>query len=141
MLVRLIYASRSSQAITPEVVDALLNISRDHNAGFGITGILCYSDMVFVQALEGSREAVNQLYAKLTADSRHTDVTLLDYAEIDARHYQAWNMAKVKLDKVNLSLLLKYSDKPVLDPFSVTGRATAALLEELATTAVCSSRS
>jgi hypothetical protein len=140
MLVRLIYASRTAQPITADLVDALLNISREHNAGSGITGILCYSDSVFVQALEGSRQAVNQLYAKIVADARHTEVTLLDYVEIAARHYQAWNMAKVKLDKVNLSLLLKYSDKPQLDPFAVTGKATAALLEELATTAVCTSR-
>jgi hypothetical protein len=44
-------------------------------------------------------------------------------------------MGQVNLTKVNPSLLLKYSDKPVLDPFTVSGRASMALLEELIATA------
>ena len=37
---------------------------------------------VFMQVLEGGREEVNRLYGKLLHDVRHTEVTLLDYAEI-----------------------------------------------------------
>jgi hypothetical protein len=36
---------------------------------------------------------------------------------------------------VNPSLLLKYSDRPVLDPFAVSGQASMALLGELIATA------
>jgi hypothetical protein len=36
---------------------------------------------------------------------------------------------------VNPSLLLKYSDRPVLDPFASSGLASMALLEELIATA------
>jgi hypothetical protein len=41
----------------------------------------------------------------------------------------------VNLTKVNPSLLLKYSDRPVLDPFTASGRASMALLEDLIATA------
>jgi hypothetical protein len=44
-------------------------------------------------------------------------------------------MGQVNLSKVNPSTLLKYSDKPVLDPFETPGRASMALLEELIATA------
>ena len=44
-------------------------------------------------------------------------------------------MGQVNLAKVNPSLLLKYSDRPVLDPFATSGRASMALLEELIATA------
>jgi hypothetical protein len=33
--------------------------SRQHNPANGITGVLCHTDQVFMQVLEGGREAVN----------------------------------------------------------------------------------
>jgi hypothetical protein len=44
-------------------------------------------------------------------------------------------MGHVRLDKINPSLLLKYSEKAVLDPFSVPGEASMAMLDELIATA------
>ncbi|HPG63606.1 MAG TPA: blue light sensor protein, partial [Casimicrobium sp.] len=35
----------------------------------------------------------------------------------------------------NISVLLKYSEKPVLDPYAVSGKASMALLDELMATA------
>ncbi|WP_255988071.1 BLUF domain-containing protein [Chitinolyticbacter albus] len=135
MLVRLIYASRASAPITVESVEAILQASRARNPELGLTGVLCYTGDVFVQALEGGREQVNALYNRLQRDPRHRDLVLLDYAEIPARRYASWSMAKMRLDKVNVSLLLKYSATPTLDPYTMPGPATAALLEELAATA------
>ncbi|QNM97961.1 BLUF domain-containing protein [Chitinimonas koreensis] len=135
MLVRLIYASRAAAPIDHELVDQILEVSRRNNTAGGITGALCYCGDVFLQALEGSRVEVNRLYGRLQRDARHGELTLLEYAEIDVRRYPAWSMGKVKLDKVNLSLLLKYSTVPALDPFSVSGKATAAMLEELLSSA------
>ena len=44
-------------------------------------------------------------------------------------------MGLVNLERINPSIVLKFSEKPVLDPFSVSGRASLALLEELIATA------
>lgn len=134
MLVRLIYASRACAPISQDAVDAILATSRRHNTTNGVTGVLCHSEDVFVQALEGGREQVNQLYARLLQDQRHKDVTLLCYEETDVRRYAAWTMGKVRLDNVNRSLLLKYSSCGVLNPYDISGCATAALLAELAET-------
>jgi hypothetical protein len=49
-------------------------------------------------------------------------------------------MGQVHLGKVNPALLLKYSDKPTLDPFTCSGRATMALLDELVASAAITSR-
>jgi len=140
MLVRLTYASRTAEPIGNELIDRILAKSRVNNPELGITGVLCYGERVFVQALEGGRAQVNALYNRIVQDKSHTDVTLLDYSEIESRQYASWNMAKVRLDKVNLSVLLKYSERPVLDPFSVTGPAMSALLAELAATAAFTCR-
>ena len=137
MLVRLLYASRAAKEIDDALVASILESSQKHNAEHGITGILCtYSQgNVFLQVLEGGRAAVNALYGTITRDPRHRDVTLLDYAEIDERRFAGWRMGSVDLGKVNLSNILRYSEKPVLDPFTMTGRAALALLHELTASA------
>jgi len=132
MLVRMIYASRACEPISQELVDGILATARRHNPSNGITGVLCHSEDVFVQALEGGRDQINQLYARLLQDVRHKDVVMLCYEEIGVRQYSSWTMGKVRLDKVNRSLLLKYSSTGVLNPYDVSGCATVALLEELA---------
>ena len=135
MLVRLLYASRAAAPVTQQIIESILQQSRSHNPALGITGILCHGGDVYMQALEGGREAVNALYMKIVRDTLHREVMLLHYAEVPERHFAGWTMGQVNLSKVNPSMLLKYSDKPVLDPFTVSGRASMALLEELIATA------
>ena len=131
MLVRLLYASRSAGPVTQQIIDSILQESRAYNPPHGITGVLCHCGESYMQALEGGRAEVNALYMKIVRDTRHEDVTLLHYAEVPERHFSGWTMGHVNLAKVNPSLLLKYSDKPMPDPYSVSGRASMALLEEL----------
>ncbi len=135
MLVRLLYASRLNPGAGPEVIEAILAQSRDKNPKAGITGVLCYGGDVFMQVLEGGREPVNGLYNIIVGDKRHQKVTLLHYSEISERRFAAWTMGQVNLNKINASLLLKYLEKPELDPFCVPGDASLALLEELIATA------
>ena len=48
----------------------------------GITGVLCYGGGIYLQALEGGRKQVNDLYTLIVKDPRHKDVVLLHYEEI-----------------------------------------------------------
>lgn len=135
MLVRLLYASRAAQPLSPEVIDAILTQSRAHNPEHGVTGILCYSGDIFMQVLEGGRDAVCELYNMIARDDRHREVRLLSYEEISERRFASWTMGQVNLAKVNPSLILKYAKKAELDPFSCSGAASMALLDELIATA------
>ena len=138
MLVRLVYASRAVAAINQEELVAILHQSMSNNPAAGITGVLCYSEGIFLQALEGGRSAVNQLYNRITADPRHTSVELLCYGEIDERRFAGWSMGQVNMSSLNPALLLKYSERPMLDPFAVSGQVSLAFFEELmATASVC----
>ena len=134
MLVRLLYASRAVDT-SPSAIEAILSQSRQHTPGCGITGLLCYGGGIFLQAIEGGRSAVNELYGHIQRDVRHKDVELLHFEEISERRFGGWTMGQVNLSKLNHSILLKYSEKPELDPYSVSGRVSFALLEELMTTA------
>ncbi len=138
MLVRLLYASRSANPASSEVTEAILAQSRSHNPAIGITGILCYGGGIFLQALEGGRDQVSDLYGHIQKDPRHKDVVLLHYEEITERRFGGWTMGQVNVAKVNASILLKYSEKAELDPYAVSGKVSLALLEDLmATAAIC----
>lgn len=134
MLVRLLYASRALDT-TPDAINAILTQSRQYNPTCGITGILCYGGGIFLQAIEGGRMPVSELYGHIQRDPRHKDVALLHYEEISERRFGGWTMGQVNLLKLNHAVLLKYSEKPELDPYAVSGKVSLALLEELMATA------
>ncbi|QRR33403.1 BLUF domain-containing protein [Hydrogenophaga sp. YM1] len=134
MLVRLLYVSRAVDK-EAKAIEGILESSRQHNLSNGITGVLCYGGGIFLQAIEGGRAAVNQLYNHIAADPRHKDVVLLHYQEISERRFGGWTMGQVNLAKLNTSIVLKYSERPELDPYAVSGEVSLALLEELMATA------
>jgi hypothetical protein len=137
MLVRLLYCSRPVDT-SPAAIESILAQSRQHNPTTGITGILCYGGDIFLQAIEGGRMAVSELYGHIQKDPRHKDVALLHYEEITERRFGGWTMGQVNISKVNQSILLKYAERPELDPYSVSGHVSLALLEDLmATAAIC----
>ena len=140
MLVRLLYASRAVDP-SPHAIEDILVESRQHNPGCGITGILCYGGGIFLQAIEGGRNAVNELFGQIQRDARHKDVVLLHYEEISERRFGGWTMGQVNLSRINTSILLKYSERPELDPYAVSGGVSLALLEELMATASIIGRS
>ena len=137
MLVRLLYCSRAVDTST-DAIESILSQARQHNPVSGITGILCYGGGIFLQAIEGGRMQVSELFGTIQKDKRHKDVALLHFEEIFERRFAGWSMGQVNMSKLNHSILLKYSEKPELDPYSVSGRVSLALLEDLmATAAIC----
>jgi hypothetical protein len=141
MLVRLLYASRLADAESTTATESILAQSRTHNPASGITGILCYGGGIFLQALEGGRAQVSELYGHIQKDLRHKDVVLLHYEEIMERRFGGWTMGQVNVAKLNTSILLKYSEKPEFNPYAVSGHVSLALLEELMATASIMGRS
>jgi hypothetical protein len=93
------------------------------------------SPELFIQVIEGGRAAVNRLYNRIIADTRHTEVTLLSYEEIDERRFAGWAMGQVNMARLNPALMLKYSETATLDPYSVSGKAAVAMFDELVATA------
>jgi hypothetical protein len=137
MLVRLLYCSRSVDT-SDAAIESILSQARQHNPVSGITGILCYGGGIFLQAIEGGRMQVSELFGTIQRDQRHRDVALLHYEEIAERRFGGWTMGMVNVSKLNHSLLLKYSEKPELDPYAVSGKVSLALLEDLmAAAAIC----
>jgi len=135
MLVRLMYVSRASSGMDEVELSAILRRSRPANAAAGITGMLVSTGNLFIQVLEGGRTEVNQLYNRICADKRHQDIELLYFEEISERRFAGWSVGQVNMSRVNMALLLKYSEKPTLNPYALSGKITMALFEELVLTA------
>jgi hypothetical protein len=89
----LVYVSRAAAWVTRQDLLDLMATSRTANARDGITGLLLYSDGGFLQMLEGTRGAVESLYASITLDERHDDVTLVRTREQREREFPDWSMA------------------------------------------------
>jgi Sensors of blue-light using FAD len=135
MLVRLMYASRATDKINPEALNAILRKSMANNPTVGVTGVLCFSGSIFLQVLEGGRTQVSALYNRITRDPRHHDAVLLSYEEISERSFAGWAMGQVNMSRLNPALLLKYSEAAVLDPYAVSGAVSMAMFNELVATA------
>lgn len=140
MLVRCLYASRPTPALDNAALDQILVQSRKNNPALGVTGLLCVTDNLFIQVLEGGRDEVCDLYNAIVRDERHTQVRLLAYEEISERRFGSWSMGHVSIAKLNPALLLKYFKRVELDPFEGSGQATLSLLGELVATAAIINR-
>jgi hypothetical protein len=140
MLVRCLYASHAVEPLGDKTLDQILEKSRKNNPARGITGLLCHSNGIFVQVLEGGREPVSRLIGTIFTDNRHRDMQILLLEEIAERQFGNWTMGKINAGSINAAALLKYSEKADLDPFNSPARASLALLSELASSGSIASR-
>lgn len=131
MLVRLLYASRAVQPAPDDLLETIAATSVHNNPALGVTGVLCYGNGMFLQALEGDRAEVSRLYHRIAADPRHEDVVLLHFEEILERDFAACAMGHVNMSRVNTATMLRYSPQAHFDPYRIGGRASLALLIEL----------
>lgn len=86
------YASAATKPFEGDELVELLTKARSNNAALGVTGMLLYHEGSFLQILEGRREAVESLYAKITEDPRHVDPLLLFRHEEHPRSFGDWTM-------------------------------------------------
>ena len=141
MLVRLMYVSRASDSVNQNELVAILKKSKANNVGTGITGVLCFSAGIFLQVLEGGRSQVSALYNKIATDPRHHDVVLLSLEEVGERSFAGWSMGRANLARLNPSLVMKYSETALLNPYAVSGKMSMALFNEMVASAaiICDS--
>ena len=131
MLIQLTYASRTSKTLVPEDLKAILAASQRNNARVGVTGALCLANGIFLQQLEGDRIAVNQLYHRILADSRHRDPAILDFSEIVSRKFTQWSMGSLSSLESNRAIYLKYSRSASFDPYTMSTTTLRAFFEEI----------
>lgn len=136
MLIRLIYASTAQDGVDLNEFKRILLQAQTNNHRRDLTGMLAFNSKIFLQALEGARDQVNELYGKLIRDPRHHSVTMLGYKEIEERHWSSWSMGFAALNSDNRALFLKYSQQSSFNPYGMKAEATEKMLMELASTTI-----
>lgn len=89
---QIIYVSSSIQELAEEALHSLLVQARRNNEKNDVTGLLFYHLGIFLQVLEGPPEAIEQLFSKISDDSRHKRVIILLDEMLDSRDFENWRM-------------------------------------------------
>jgi hypothetical protein len=72
-------------------------IAREQNSVDGITGLLVFNGTHFLQIIEGSESAIEDLIERLRKDPRHTGFEIRDRRKVDARSFPDWSMELVRV--------------------------------------------
>ena len=123
-LIHLIYSSASTTSnLTEEALNIILSESRENNKANNISGILLYQDGSFFQVLEGGRTQIDDLYRKISADKRHSNVTKIIEEEIEERSFGEWTMGYPNISRSELEEI------PGLNDFFQKGNSFSQLEE------------
>jgi len=130
LLYNLVYCSRATPGVGNEDVARIIEASRRWNPARGVTGLLVFGSGIFFQWLEGPRDNVLELMAKLRADPRHENVVALsETEEVRERLFPQWDMELVESDDIRSVLV----DAMESAQDAKNAAALAGLLEQLDT--------
>mgnify|MGYP006153016777 CR=1 FL=1 len=92
-ILQIIYSSSAFKNMLKSDLYILLRQSRINNKIKNVSGLLFYLEGTFFQVLEGSREDVSELFAKISNDNRHTEIKILSENYANVRSFSDWEMA------------------------------------------------
>jgi hypothetical protein len=103
-------------------LEALVAAAAKANQRAGITGLLLAEGDYFLQVLEGPRECVSELFARIARDPRHARVTLIEARSITETSCPKWGMTL--FDAITKSAALwPGNETQRFDPTSMSERA------------------
>ncbi|TAH21691.1 MAG: BLUF domain-containing protein [Cytophagales bacterium] len=117
MLTHLLYVSSRNANCTDAELDNILASCQKNNPISGTTGLLLYSDMKFVQYVEGEYSKLLPLYDKIKHDNRHSNVNLISIGMIEKRLFPNWHMGlkKASLKEIDYVSEMGKEDKAALE--------------------------
>jgi len=115
----LIYISTATVPFSKKDLLELLAKARQNNPARDITGMLLYKNGSFQQILEGPKERVRSLFAKIKSDPRHMGVIEVLSGEEDERQFPDWSMGFYDLNSAEAAAIPGYTpflNTPLTDP-------------------------
>lgn len=88
----IVYLSSATQLFSDDDLTSILNISRINNSKLNVTGILLYCDGNILQVLEGEKNIIRELFAKIEKDLRHKNIIKMVEGENAERSFPDWSM-------------------------------------------------
>jgi hypothetical protein len=97
-LTSLTYTSLARLDLQTSDLEDIHRTARELNALDGITGLLVFNGTHFLQIVEGSRDAIDDLLERLRRDRRHSGLEVRDERRIEARSFPDWSMELVRVN-------------------------------------------
>lgn len=129
---RISYASRlsaNSGVVSPEVLRDILAASVRNNAKVGVTGMLLCHRGTFLQILEGPSSAVDFIYRRVKADSRHHGLKTLSDQMVNSLSFPRWAMCGKSITAADDEILAVLARRDHFNPFAMTGSDALRLLK------------
>jgi hypothetical protein len=98
-LFRIVYVSTAVPGLGDRDIDSLLNISQSNNDERFITGYLVHNGASFMQLIEGPFDEVDEIYARILRDRRHTGIVRIQAEWASARVFPNWSMNYFRVDR------------------------------------------
>lgn len=112
----IVYVSQAAKAFSTDDLARLLTHSRERNSADGITGLLVYrynTDFKrgnFLQVLEGTEDALEDVWRRISGDPRHHTIIVLDEGESETRMFGDWSMGFRNVDESDLAKFAGFSE-------------------------------
>ncbi|ATW04184.1 BLUF domain-containing protein [Sphingorhabdus sp. YGSMI21] len=95
MISSISYISTARAGLTDADFQAILEEASKRNETLGLTGLLTFNGLNFMQTLEGSKKSVGECIRLIEADRRHDGLVFFDRREIKHREFPDWRMAGI----------------------------------------------
>jgi hypothetical protein len=127
-LIQIIYVSAAKAYLSDKELVNILSIARKANTAHNITGMLLYKDGSFMQAIEGPRTEIEQLYRNIVNDPSHVQVTLLIKESIGQRAFPEWSMGFRPIPKNDIDGFTDFFVSTNFEDLIMKGKAKTLLL-------------
>lgn len=97
-LTSLTYTSLARLDLQTSDLENIHRTARELNALDGITGLLVFNGTHFLQIIEGTHDAIDDLLERLRRDPRHSGLEVRDRHRIHTRSFPDWSMELVRVN-------------------------------------------
>lgn len=97
MIYQIAYFSAASPVLTDKDVHGILRSSNRNNRQNDVSGMLLLVDKSFFQVLEGPKDKVEETFARIAVDTRHSGVIRVIGEEREERGFPGWSMGFEKI--------------------------------------------
>jgi len=98
---QLIYISSAEHKMNHNQLLEILRVSKENNTKKNISGVLLYDNGTFIQVLEGEEGQLNETFADIQIDERHSNIVIMQNKEIQAREFGDWSMGFENISEID----------------------------------------
>lgn len=131
IMIRLTYISRYNPKNPPIELARILEQAQKNNIRRAITGVLIINEDFFIQSIEGTRPAINELLRALVKDKRHFSLQIIDCIEVIERRWQKWSMKYLTLSEQNKDEVFKLTAGTAFNPYLMSSAQITKMIDAL----------